>query len=235
MRIVNRVLKRFWVAAVSLAILFPPKTSSAQSNYSLQLDSINSTGEPGYFLLAPIKLTNTTNQGFSVKIHRIERTIPETWSSCFCYPTCLAPWIDSMEWWVNAHETITIAPNFNTDPVVPGYGYVVVRIYEIGQSQYADTITCSGSTVAPTAVSELNREKVQLFPNPTNSNLYIDFEQLFSGTIEIFDRSGAIAISSFTSNSSFFEYDISHLPSGHYLLRCTSFNDKVILIRFVKE
>ncbi len=84
-----------------LVLLFPEGMLLAQSNYSLQLDSINATGEPDDFLLAPIKLTNIANQGFYIKINRIKRTSPETWASCFCHPVCLAPFIDSMEWWVD--------------------------------------------------------------------------------------------------------------------------------------
>ncbi len=206
----------------------------AQSNYTLQLDSINATGEQGDFLLAPIKLTNTTNQGFYIKIQRIERTIPETWSSCFCYPVCLAPFVDSMEWWVDANETITIAPNFNTDPVEAGSGYVVVKISELGQSP-ADTITCTGSTLGATSVPEWVGETMKLFPNPANSNFLIRFDQIFSGTIEVIDQRGAIMVATYTFNSSFFEQEISQLPSGYYLIRCISIHNKVNLLRLVKE
>ncbi len=156
-----------------LVLLFPEGMLLAQSNYSLQLDSINATGEPGDFLLAPIKLTNITNQGFYIKINRIKRTSPETWASCFCYPVCLAPFIDSMEWWVDANEIISIAPNFNTDPDDPGYGFVVVGICELGHSQYTDTITCTGSTLGVSVIPELISENIQLFPNPASDNLHI--------------------------------------------------------------
>jgi hypothetical protein len=206
----------------------------AQSNYTLQLDSINAMGQPGDFLLAPIKLTNTTNQGFTIKIQRIERIIPENWSSCFCYPVCLAPFVDSMEWLVDANETITIAPNFNTDPDEPGSGYVVVKISELGQL-HADTITCTGSTLGVTAVPEWEREKMKLFPNPANSNFLIKFDQIFSGTIEVIDQTGVIMVAAYPSNSWDFEQDISNLPSGYYLIRCTSIHNKVNLLRLVKE
>lgn len=90
----------------------------------------------------------------------------------FAIRYALAPFVDSMEWWVNANETITIAPNFDTDPDVPGYDYVVVKISESGQS-FADTITCTGSTLGVTGITENESETIELFPNPSTNNIPI--------------------------------------------------------------
>jgi len=215
--------------------IIPIKIIVAQNSYTLQIDSVHATGYPGDFLLAPIKLTNTTSQGFNIKIHRIEKTIPETWASCFCYPSCIAPWIDSLEWWVNSNETISIAPNFNTDPAVPGYGYIVVEIQKVGQSEYADTITCTGSTLGTTAIPKVESQHLQLFPNPANDNLHIIFNQPFSGIIQVLNEAGLILEVAPVTNSISLDQDISRLAHGCYILMCKSMNGKMISLTFIKE
>lgn len=73
------------------------------------------------------------------------------------------------------------------------------------------------------------------FQNPTNGNLWIDFdEKEVMSSIEIFDLSGKMLFADYTKKNQTFQLNINHLNSGTYLLKAKTIDDKVSVKKLVR-
>lgn len=162
-------------------------TSLKAQNYILNPYNLNVTGLPGDFLLSGLTVTNPNTTDIEIFISRIERTLPQGWTSCFCYPTCLAPWLDTLTWTIPAGTSVDISPNFQTT-LTPGIGIVRVELLNLTTGSAADTITFTGSTLA-SGINEIN-SKIDIYPNPVADKIYIKNEQLEELEIIIVDYTG---------------------------------------------
>ena len=60
---------------------------------------------------------------------------------------------------------------------------------------------------------------IEIYPNPVKNKINIDFDDNFTGTIEIFDISGKLLLSQHQKSSSYYHFDISTFPKGTYFLK----------------
>jgi len=101
---------------------------------------------------------------------------------------------------------------------------------------YLDDVTIYDAE--PTLVSTENpindNSQIQIYPNPTNADITIDWQQATNGTLNIFDKTGRLIftknISQDTDNLTF---NSSELATGIYMIQFKSANN-VAVKRFVK-
>lgn len=82
------------------------------------------------------------------------------------------------------------------------------------QLQYATT------TITNLSLNDFSKNNINIYPNPTNSLVFVDFMNLTNVKIEILDLNGKILTSKSTSNST--NIDLSNLSSGSYLIKINS-------------
>lgn len=176
--------RKVWSLVITLSML--TCVLNAQ-NYTLNPYNLNVTGIPGDFLLTGFTVSNSNPVDITIFVERIEKTVPNGWTSCFCYPTCLAPWLDTLTWVIPANSSVDVAPNFQTT-TSPGFGTVRVEITNLTSGSAADTITFTGSTLS-SGINEIN-SKIDIYPNPVADKIFIKNEQLEELEIIIMDISG---------------------------------------------
>ncbi|MBX2926587.1 MAG: T9SS type A sorting domain-containing protein [Saprospiraceae bacterium] len=89
-----------------------------------------------------------------------------------------------------------------------------------------------------TGVSELSPaiETLQLHPNPTQESVHIRFPHRGAGRLILYDAQGRVLdIQSFDALPEAWNYDVSALPAGVYLLHCRSEGGATAVERFVKK
>ncbi len=79
-----------------------------------------------------------------------------------------------------------------------------------------------------------NAAKIQVFPNPTNTDITIDWQQATIGTLNIFDKTGRLIFTqNISQDTDNFTFNSNELPAGIYVIQLESEND-VVVKRFVK-
>ena len=207
-------------------ILSSLSISLKAQNYILNPYNLNVTGMPGDFLLSGLTVTNTNATDIDIFISRIEKTLPQGWTSCFCYPTCLAPWLDTLTWHIPAGTSVDISPNFQTS-AVPGFGTVRVELINLTSGSAADTITFTGSTLS-SGIDDID-SYIRLYPNPVNNILTIDIPDNKIFQLFILDMSGKEIYFSKGKDKKIL---LNNIPTGEYVLRLL-FEDDIIERKFV--
>lgn len=87
------------------------------------------------------------------------------------------------------------------------------------------------------SINKVNAPKaLNLFPNPTNSELYIDLSQVNSGTISIFNVDGKKVITEeINAEYGFKKMDVSTLANGFYVVEIQTSRNERMVGRFVKN
>lgn len=162
---------------------------------------------------------------------RIVNNLPGTWTSCFCYPQCVAPWIDSATFYVNGFSTDSIMPNFGTDSI-PAMATVTIVLYQVGYETMPDTITFTGTTL-PAGIATTSRENISIFPNPFVN--VITFNDLTSGNsvVSIRNSLGEVVYTQSISSSSP-SVHLEFLPHGAYYAELRTESDERITIPVIK-
>ena len=76
--------------------------------------------------------------------------------------------------------------------------------------------------------------QIQVFPNPTNASITIDWQQATNGTLNIFDKTGRLIFTqNISQNTDNLIFNSSKLPTGIYMIQLESVNN-VATKRFVK-
>ncbi len=135
--------------------------------------------------------------------------------------------IDSTNWsvltTVGADETSYLDIGLNPMTI---YYYRVSAYNGVGTSIYSNTV--SGNTDGSTSINnELAEEKLQVYPNPTNGIVSIQFTNNSSTTIELYNAIGERLISE-QINQSKHTIDISNYPNGVYFLKADGNMTKII-------
>ncbi len=100
------------------------------------------------------------------------------------------------------------------------------RVLNVGT--FSDTILL----IDVTPVYEINLEnEIQVFPNPSNSNLYFEAESLVFQSIQIFNQLGQLVESKYISDLQKTQINIANLPHGIYFTKIHT--DKGILTKKV--
>lgn len=144
-------------------------------NYFFDSTRVHAQGNPGDLFLSAFVITNNTSGPLTFHLNRIVKDLPSNWYSCFCYPTCIAPWIDTLTFTIPPIGSDSIKPNYGTDSV-PGIGYITtVLLIQDGESfSPVDTIYFTGSTLS-TSVNDIEETFGTIYPNPAEDFVEIIF------------------------------------------------------------
>lgn len=97
-----------------------------------------------------------------------------------------------------------------------------ISYYRLKQVDIQALVTYSSVAIVNRTMKE---ETVQLFPNPATETVQIDLGQLSSDTeIFITDMKGQVMLQQFYQQIEKIDLDISHLPTGIYLVKCKTSN-----------
>ena len=76
--------------------------------------------------------------------------------------------------------------------------------------------------------------QIQIYPNPTNADIVINWQEPTNGTLNIFDKTGRLIFSqNISQNTDNLAFNSSELPTGIYMIQFKS-EDNVAVKRFVK-
>lgn len=200
-------------------------------DYSVIYTHPNSVGQPSQLFLSQVKVQNSSSEGIFMHFERIVNNLPGTWTSCFCYPFCVAPWIDTATFYVNGSSTDSIMPNFGTDSI-PAMATVTIVLYQMGYENMADTITFTGSTL-PAGITPTEQERISVYPNPFVDQITIGTPANGS-TLTIRNCSGAL-IGSYQLSGEQNSFDLSFLSRGFYWAEITSELGERRVIQIVKS
>lgn len=195
------------------AILIQIGSVQAQ-DYSLVAVDLNSIANPGDFFYAHLKVVNNSSSTIEMFMTRVVKDLPLNWTSCFCYPVCIAPFIDTLRFDIPAFSQDSIKPNFQSD-FNPGIGTVVITLYQVGFEASIDTVTFTGSTLGSTGIQGLLLNNECLFPNPANDVLFLGLLSEEVIWIRAFKENGSLCWAE-SLNTGAQYLDISKLASGLY-------------------
>ncbi len=206
-------------------------------DYSLDSTRIHAQGNTGDFFLAALVVHNTTGNDITLHFTRITNNIPSGWgASCFCYPTCIAPWIDTLTFLIPAFGSDSIKPNFSSNSI-PGIGFITIALHQqLGEGSFPDdTIYFSGSTLS-TQIREINTKEINVYPNPVSDNLVAEFPN--SSAVQqhliIYNSMGEIVLKeNFVGQKH--SVNVSSLNTGIYLVKINANGAGTIRRQIVKE
>jgi len=221
-------MKKIFCVAI---LVFITGVKSFGQDYSLDSTRIHAQGNPGEMFHSALLVTNNTANPLTFHINRILKDLPPNWTSCFCYPICIAPWSDTLTFSIPPFGTDSIKPNFGTDSV-PGIGYITTVLYiqDLESFSPEDTIYFTGSTLS-TGISEIEERNIRIYPNPVSKELFIACKTLFSA--ELFSANGEKVLS-FISPDGLVKEDVSQLSSGIYFLKIITGN-KAVVKKIIKQ
>lgn len=207
---------------------------SAQ-DYTLNPSNLNVQGNPGDFMLSTLIVNNTSGNNITMHLKRIVKNLPTNWSSCFCYPKCLAPFIDTLTFNIAPFSMDSIKPNYGTDSV-PGIGYVTITLYQQGFSNNIDTIAFSGSTLSTSGVNDpVFSSKFTYYPNPFSNSLTIQNNNAELYALFLYNSTGGLVYRKESISSVSEKLDLEFLECGIYYLKSEFASGKIISNKLVKS
>jgi hypothetical protein len=97
-----------------------------------------------------------------------------------------------------------------------------------------DSVITINLTIIISGIEDYSGDQnVKYYPNPVDQELTIEFEQEFTGRVEMLDMNGRILLQQRRSNSLRTTLNTSDLPPGTYLLKLTGDGDNYLL-RIIK-
>jgi len=189
--------------------------------FSYDVDTID-YGAAGVTLAVHATLTNTSStDNVVLDVIRWSVNTPQYWQTAMCLDVCLAPNVDT--------TMVTIPPNFAqpytfyfyTDPLVGGIGSATVGFRNQYDNNNKMFRTFWGETSKGTSISTIeNEETVTIFPNPSNGQLHLTFDQAITASLQIINLQGQV-VQSYPpqewEGTSFL--DLQNLSKGVYCIR----------------
>jgi hypothetical protein len=203
-------------------------------DYTLSPTNLDVSGNPGDFMLSTLIVNNPTSSEIMISFERIEKNLPPNWTSCFCFPDCIAPWIDTMTFVINPFSCDSIKPNYGTDLTVPGIGYITIILHQVGYESIVDTVHYSGSTL-PAGTTEPVLSPVSVYPNPFAGKLFLDNSRHENFSVAIFDVTGQLVFSKEHLEADLEVLELDFLSPGVYFLRMEAIGKPGATIRLVRE
>ncbi len=169
-------------------------------------------------MLSTLIVNNTSNSTISIHVERIVRNLPPNWTSCFCYPWCVAPFIDTLTFPIAPFSSDSIKPNYHTDPSIPGIGYVTITLYQVGFPNNIDTVAFSGSTLLASGIEEPLTTTIDIYPNPVTENLIVSNPSNTSCILRIYNAAGEMITEKGISDKKSV-LGLRQLPEGYYTIQ----------------
>jgi hypothetical protein len=193
-------------------------------------------GKPGDFLLSKLIVNNTSANTIYIRFERFVKNLPPNWNSCFCFPTCLAPFIDTFTFSIAPFSMDSIMPNYNTDPIMPGIGYITIKLNQVGYPNNVDTIAFSGSTMQTLGISDVSYGlNYTSYPNPFSNVLTIKNNNSESYMLSIYNSTGENVYRKENLSSLCETIDLSFLSDGVYFMKSEFISGKIISSKIVKS
>ena len=201
-------------------------------SYALNPTHLNVQGMPGDFMLSTLIVNNPSGAPITMHLKRIVKNLPANWTSCFCYPYCIAPFIDTLVFSISPFSSDSIKPNYGTDSL-PGIGYITIILYEEGFQNNLDTITFSGSTMA-SGINENFINSISVFPNPVTDYLIVSNTSSVPFSVSIFNSLGEMmGEKSYSGTKSVISFN--GFPEGYYFIQARFDNGQVISKKIIKS
>ncbi len=208
---------------------------SAQS-YTLSPTHLNVQGNPGDFMLSTLVVNNPSASQITIHMERIVKNLPANWTSCFCFPTCIAPFIDTLTFSIAAFSNDSIKPNYGTDPNTPGIGYITIKLYQEGFPNAIDTVYFSGSTLSASGIDELSyASNFSAYPNPFNDLLTLRNNTTEDYSLSVYNSTGEIVFKKENISGLIQTVDLSFLSEGIYFIKSEFASGKIVSNRIVKS
>ncbi len=198
--------------------------------------------DPGDTLIAEIQnnistahfiyQVNETDEPLILKWRLIENTIPEDWFLELCdNTTCYSSFpnnmiMDTIEGDVNAFLKLTVNPEGDTNPA-----HMTFRVSENGDDANFKIAHFQFNPMIIDNVLDEEAGDIKLFPNPCNSELFINninTEEITN--IQIINMKGQLLVTKQSDHS----IDVSPLRPGSYILRVTT-KDRQLSTVFEKQ
>ncbi len=220
---------------ILLLLIIPFSFILKGQNYIISMYDTIKYGNTGATLLPMAIFTNVSIAPVQMHMNRIVKNIPAGWTSCFCYPTCLAQTTNTFDFVIpiasgKIAATQTVAPNFGTDSIA-GVGVIIVVFNEIGTTKY-DTVRYRGITSKPTGIKEtnsINNFELNVYPNPASNflNLKYSLQKIGPLKFEIFSVTGqklkeTNSSSDLNQGENKSQINIEGFESGLYYLKLSS-------------
>jgi len=187
-------------------------------DYTIVPANLNVHSFPGDFFLAKARVQNNSTNTITMFMERIVKNLPPNWTSCFCYPTCIAPFVDTLRFHIAPHSMDSIMPNFGTDSV-PGLGTIVVKLYQQGYESMPDTITYTGSTFSNKINSLSFVSEFSVYPNPFSNTISVKNKNRQICQLFIYNLSGEVVYQNENFNSALENINLMFLEAGIYFLK----------------
>ena len=206
---------------------------SFSQDYSLNSTKLNAHGSPGDFMLSTLVVNNASGSTITMHMQRIVKNLPANWTSCFCYPTCIGPLIDTLTFSIAPFSKDSIKPNYGTDPSTPGIGYITIRLYQEGFPNNIDTIAFSGNTLT-SGINEDLLNAIAVFPNPVTDCLVVSNTSSAPISVTVFNSIGEIVAEKYFSNKKSL-VSFSEFSEGYYFIQVQFNSSQVITKRILKS
>lgn len=216
-----------------LSIIFTLNFQAIGQDYSIIPTNLNAQGLPATMFLSRATIQNNSGSTIELFMKRIVKDLPPNWTSCFCYPECIAPFIDTLWIVISAYSSDSIMPNYATD-TIPGLGTIEVELYQKGYESVIDTITFTGSTFSTGIHNYENDERITIYPNPFTNEITILNENGDNYSVAIYNIAGELVFSENDISGTTKNLSIGHLTNGVYFLVCRFSSGKTYSTPIIK-
>lgn len=192
-----------------------------------------SAGAQSFYTYPKTSSLNGSHEAFEIVLHgfivnqsadslftwiRIENDLETGWEASICDKiNCWSPTLDSNSFILVPGDSSIMDPHFYPNNY-EGCGNIKIMVWAGNDKANADTMEFNACTWA-LGMAALGKDKpVQVYPNPTQGQLHLEFETEGSVDVEIFDLLGK-KMRSFSHEGNHSSMDLSDLPNGLYIIR----------------
>ncbi|MDQ3191861.1 MAG: T9SS type A sorting domain-containing protein [Bacteroidota bacterium] len=217
--------------------LFGTPCNSAPSNgnfdFALDADSF-ATSLPGNVIEIHSTLTNNSSSAVDIEIKRIQNNVPSGWETAMCADVCLQPWTNTFNFQIpgNSKQSFTLYFYTGNDEdsasATIQFSNMNNASNKFVQNHYANTASSASS------VEEYSQKQYQIYPNPFDNELKVDFININKGTFLLRDITGKTIY--FTEvNQGLKRMDVSFLKSGIYFYELNNLNSILYRGKILKK
>ena len=185
----------------------------------------------GSTLYAKGTIKNNSKENVIVEISRQQQVLPLDWSNSMCIIQCLPPEDDTTIIELLPNQTEIFSVDFYSSST-PGTAKVSVKFRNVNNSSNILSKWFVAETNAVSYVSNLNKNTLQLYPNPVQSDLKVVFNENLKGQLEIRSIAGVVVFQK-DVNDQAMNIDTHLLADGLYLMTFIgeggTFNHKFVI------
>lgn len=207
---------------------------AAQAQFTLSPSAqtkAGSSSEQELVAYAHVKNTGTTKKTFVWKMTR--KNFPTAWKAALCdINTCYDVVVSRAEFELNAGDSGNLDVHLQPHNM-GGVSAVEVEVFVSGDSMNSKIGTYTFSAWALSTGKPATKNQLEIYPNPTSTNLNITLETNKPVTFQVFNVLGQLK-ATHVHNGGTSTLDLSDLSVGVYFLRYTNEEGKVISKQFKK-